>query len=448
MGDHTPSPTPSPSPIVYSPSQEFIGNDGQWSAFIIRVGSPAQNFRVIPSSKSSEIYVPIVDGCQTDNITSCGPLRGAYDFNGRESSGFLVNSSSTWHEIGLYEMDARPDLGFTANALYGLEILGLMLQNSGGPTLSNQVVAAVANPAVWVGMVGLGQKPANFSDFDNPQEGLIGTLRKEGKIPSRSYGYTAGAWYKRPQALASLTLGGYDQSRFDQNKVTFDFDPDDDKSLSLNVQSMVVQNTFNGSSNLLGVVNQPIYVTIDYTVPHLWLPRSVCDIFESEFHLTYDNSTDLYLVNDTVHTQLKAKNPSITIGFGKTAAPVGRVNIVLPYSAFDLQASHPIYPNATNYFPIRRALNESMYTFGRTLMQEAYLKVDYERSHFSIHQTLFPDTNAKQEIVPLLSPSDSVMEADQHSGVHISASAIAGIVIGDLALLLLLVLSCITRASG
>lgn len=310
MGDHSPSPTPSPSPIVYSPSQEFIGNDGQWSTFVVRVGSPAQNFHVIPASKSSEIYVPIVDGCQRDNITSCGPLRGAYDFNGRESSGFLVNSSSTWHEIGLYEMDARPELDFTANALYGLDTLGLMLQNSGGPTLSNQVIAAMANPSIWVGMVGLGQKPANFSEFDNPQEGLIGSLKKEGKIQSRSYGYTAGAWYskfsnllalgnmhagrdnadrvpERPQALASLTLGGYDQSKFDQNKVIFDFDPDDDKPLSLNVQSMVAQNTFNGSTNLLGVVNQPMYVTIDYTVPHLWLPRSVCDSKQAIFFLLH-----------------------------------------------------------------------------------------------------------------------------------------------------------------
>jgi hypothetical protein len=169
--------------------------------------------------------------------------------------------------------------------------------------------------------------------------------------------------------------------------------------------------------------------------------------FESVFHLTYDNSTDMYLVNDTVHSQLKSKNPSITIGFGKTADPGARVNIVLPYSAFDLQASHPIYPNTTNYFPIRRALNESMYTLGRTLMQEAYLKVDYERTKFSIHQTLFPDTNAKQEVVPLLSPSDSTMATEQHGGVHLSAGAIAGIVIGDVAVLLLLVLLglCISR---
>ncbi|KAL1605460.1 hypothetical protein SLS60_005010 [Paraconiothyrium brasiliense] len=190
------------TPIVYSPSQEFIGNDGQWSSFVIRVGTPAQDFRVLPSSGSSEIYVPIVDGCQRDNITSCGPLRGAYDFNGRESNGFLVNSSSTWHEIGLYEMDARPDLGFSANALYGLDTAGLMLQNSGGTTIPSQVIAAMASPSIWVGMVGLGQKPANFSEFDNPQEGLMSTLKNEGMVPGKGYGYTAGAYYSKSSSCA------------------------------------------------------------------------------------------------------------------------------------------------------------------------------------------------------------------------------------------------------
>ena len=61
------------------------------------------------------------------------------------------------------------------------------------------------------------------------------------------------------------------------NDVTFGFDPNDEKPFSLNIQSMVAQNTFNGSTTLLDVLHQPVYVTIDYTVPHLWLPGAVCD---------------------------------------------------------------------------------------------------------------------------------------------------------------------------
>ncbi|KAF1977927.1 acid protease [Bimuria novae-zelandiae CBS 107.79] len=438
--------TTPPPPLAFSPSQEFIGADGQWSAFVIRVGTPAQNFRVLPSSKSSEIYVPIVDGCAPSrvNFTDCGPQRGAYDFMGRQSSGFLVNATESWRQIGLYEMDLWENLNFTANALYGLDTVGLMLQNSGGPVLSNQVIAAVANPTLWTGMLGLGAKPANFSEFDAPQPGLLSSLVTARKIPSRSYGYTAGAYYRRPQALASLTLGGYDQSKFEDNNVTFGFDPNDDKPTSLYVQSMVAQNAFNGSTNLLDLAHQPVYVTIDYTVPHLWLPESVCDLFASAFHLTYDNTTELYLVNATVHEKLQTLNPRVTIGFGKTADPAGRVNIVLPYAAFDLTATYPIYPTPTKYFPIRRAQNESMYTLGRTFLQEAYLKVDYERGNFSVHQALFPDTNAKQQIVAVLTPASEAQttteKGEQGAGKHgLSTGAIVGIVVGDIAAVVLLV---------
>ena len=71
------------------------------------------------------------------------------------------------------------------------------------------------------------------------------------------------------------------------------------------------------------------------------------------------------------------------------------MNISLPYAAFDLQASSPIFPNGTNYFPLRRASNPSQYALGRAFFQEAYLFIDYEQSNFSISQGLFPaKTNA------------------------------------------------------
>lgn len=221
------------------------------------------------------------------------------------------------------------------------------------------------------------------------------------------------------------------------NNVTFPFDSNDDRSLSLSIQSMVAQDSFNGSISLIDT-RSAIYVTVDFTVPHLWLPISVCDMFASAFHLEYDNTTDLYLVNDTTRAELKEKNPTVTIGFGVSIDPAQRVNIVLPYSAFDLQASYPMYPNDTNYFPIRRAQNASMYTLGRAFMQEAYVRVDYERSSFSVHQTLFPATNEKQVIVPIHSV-DSITSSQVAHRRALSPGAIAGIVVGIVSLLCLLV---------
>jgi hypothetical protein len=73
------------------------------------------------------------------------------------------------------------------------------------------------------------------------------------------------------------------------------------------------------------------------------------------FNLIYDNSTDLYLIDATTRSRLVDRNPSTTFGLNTTANPEERVNVLLPHSAFDQQANYPIYSNATNHFPIKRA---------------------------------------------------------------------------------------------
>jgi hypothetical protein len=178
---------------------------------------------------------------------------------------------------------------------------------------------------------------------------------------------------------------------------------------------------------------------IDSTVPHLWLPRSVCDIFEDAFGLTYDNYTNLYLFsNASVYDKLVSNNPSVVIALGNENNPSTQVHITLPFGSFDLKASYPIYLNATPYFPIRRAENETQYTLGRAFLQEAYVIADYERSNFSVHQTVFQtQAGAQSEIVPIFSPDSQGNETsanpspDSSKGSGgLSAGAIAGIVVG------------------
>ena len=78
-----------------------------------------------------------------------------------------------------------------------------------------------------------------------------------------------------------------------------------------------------------------------------------------------------YLVNSTTRELLLSLNPTITFKLGNTADKGPTTTINLPYAAFDLKAGYPIYPNETNYFPLRRATLESQYTLGRTFLQEA-----------------------------------------------------------------------------
>lgn len=248
------------------------------------------------------------------------------------------------------------------------------------------------------------------------------TAKKQRKLTSTT---------EQPNVYGSLTYGGYDQSRFVPNGVMFPFDANDSRKPSLKIQTIIGQNLSGETISLQeGVVP---YMLVDFAEPHIWLPVSTCEQFAQAFNLTYDNSTDLYLVDSSTHAKLVEQNPTITFGLGQTASDLsGRVNIVLPYSAFDQQASYPIYENATNYFPIRRAYNETQYTLGRTFFQEAYIKIDYDRGNFSIHQALFPTSGAKQEVVPVFSPTEISHLQGQRP---LSKGAIAGIAIGSILLL-------------
>ncbi|KAF1965293.1 acid protease [Bimuria novae-zelandiae CBS 107.79] len=394
-----------PKPFSFSNSQIWDGNDGKWSSFLVRVGTPEQTFRVLPASRHGETIIPIAEGCEKmrNAPSNCGDLRGSYVFQGTESDGFQVNETQSWHQIGIYEMGIRPEIGFDASALYGLDNVGLQVANSGGPTLGNMVVAGVAQPTVFVGQFGLSPKPSNFSGLNSPQKSFMQKLRDDNHIPSVSYGYTAGAYYKIPKVHGSLTLGGYDQSRFTPNNITFPFDADDDRPTSLTVQSITAQNTLERTVTLL---LDATYVAIDSTVPHMWLPDDVCDRFEKSFGLTYDNKTDLYTINDTMHQQMLELNPTITISLGETSDPTACVNIVLPYGAFDVQASFPYYKEAVNYFPLRRGKNETQYTLGRVVFQEMYIVADYSQGQFSVHQALFPSTVEEPQIKAIYVPGE------------------------------------------
>jgi hypothetical protein len=94
-------------------------------------------------------------------------------------------------------------------------------------------------------------------------------------------------------------------------------------------------------------------------------------LFENAFGLIWDNGTELYLVNDSLHNALLLQNSSVAFTLGNLSGE--KVNITLPYSAFDLTASSPLVPNTTHYFPLKRAANSSQYTLGRTFFQEAYV---------------------------------------------------------------------------
>lgn len=129
--------------------------------------------------------------------------------------------------------------------------------------------------------------------------------------------------------------------------------------------------------------------------------------------------------------------PNFTFILGTSSDPNSQVSIVLPYSSFDLQASWPIYENATNYFPIRRG-NEKQWTLGRAFMQEAYVVADFERQEFHVHQAKFPAPNNRS--IKAIHEKDHI----QGPGEVISAGTVAAIVFSVIVFVgILISVSCV-----
>lgn len=428
-------------------NREGQDGGGVWSTFALQAGSPAQNVRLLPGTSSTSIWVVVPEGCQPDygSNETCTKNRGGI---------FDRTASDTWNQIGIYNLNlfTEEGIGYSGNGIYGQDTITLGLQGSGLPTLNKQVMAGIAAPQFWLGSLPLSPWPVNFTTMNEPQDGLLTSLKKSGDIPSLSWGYTAGANGREPQVYGSLTLGGYDTSRFVENNVTFGMYADISRDLLMPVSQIQTSNGFRYSPS------EPEYYFIDSLVPDLWLPPDACKIFEEAFSLTLDNETGLYLVNDSLHSQLQGQNNSVTftIGPGKdvtTGKPSDTtVEIEMPYWAFDLTAGYPYINNSnttTNYFPLRQANdNTTQYIFGRAFLQSAYLIADHERYNFSVSQALYPGDGVSQNLVPVLAQGSNTgggssgsnsggTTTSTKSSSGISGGAIAGIVIGVIAALAL-----------
>ena len=362
-------------PLSVPPSESFVGNDGPWSGFELRVGTPPQNVDVFVSTTGSETFVIVEGGCQPADPTTCPSDRGGI---------FNVSASTTWDFKGNYTLSVDTNLGLNSTydtGAYALDDIALGWQGSGLPTLHNQTIAGTTSTDFWIGLFGISPYPTNLSGFnaDDSYPTYLQSLRATGGIPSLTWGYTGGAQYRLKQAPASLTLGGYDTSLFTSSNVSFDFGPDNNRDLTLYVQSIVYTNSTHEDVSLLPPSNPGPFLTfIDSSAPAIWLPLSACQAFETAFGLTWNSTYGYYFVDDTLHDTLTSSNPNVTFTLSNTMSNGPVVNITLPYAAFDKTLGYGIgfinnLPSlqSQRYFPLQRAADSSQYTLGRTFLQEA-----------------------------------------------------------------------------
>jgi hypothetical protein len=430
-----------PEPVAVLPDEQgWAGIDGAWNTFGLRVGSQQRNTSVLVSTRNQQVWVVNAQACSSIAMADLTHAVSTMPEQQCESSrGHLFDTSEsiTFQQIGYFSLQNPLALEDRMIGLYGLETVSLGLHGEGeGPTVNSTFIGTIgtyttlATPEFWLGYIGLQSQAKKF--FGEPSHpSYITALFEAQGIPSQSFGYTAGANYRHTEAtsLGSLTLGGYDASCLVSNDVAFT--PDTDGNLMVDLVGLTARTTSAFGIDLLNGTN--VNMNIDSTVAEIWLPIAVCKIFEDAFGLIYDGNTDLYLVDDISHKMLMELNPNITFTLHPTAKSdtAGTVEIILPYAAFDLQASSPYQGlNKTQrYFPIRRGSNESQWTLGRTFFQEAYLKVDWERSQFGLYQR---NWNGRQsDVVAIVSPRYGKVTGDlDRASSKLSTGTIVGIVVG------------------
>ncbi|MCJ1400022.1 hypothetical protein MMC11_003225 [Xylographa trunciseda] len=419
------------------------GNDGLWSTFAIRVGNPAQDVRVHVSTSRAVLRLP-THSFIADPIDCIGGGLLSFDKDG----------STTWQSAGFDDAD---DYGTGAhahllletslssdseNAHFGSDYVTLALHDEKELILKHEVVASFATDQYSIGSLGLAPWMFNFSGFTTLQSSIVQHFPGEYSALSASYGYTAGAVYKDEPVHGSLTLGGYDTSRTGPENLTFDLWPQLPQDLPVSIKAITT-----GNESLLA---SSIVAHIDSSISQIWLPVAACERFEEAFGLTWNEEYNLYIVNETSHETLLARNASVTFTLSSvTDNPNSTIDIVLPYASFDLEASYPLVATHSRYFPVRQAKNESQYTLGRAFLQESYLIVDYDRSIFSISQALFPAHGEGQSIVPIYRPYNVVSSSGRpqyNMGNSIAVALVVGI--GFFVYLCLLYIGCALILEG
>ena len=171
------------------------GADGQWSSFSLRTGTPGQVSRILPSTAGNAVWIIAPEGCEpgpdTVVVPNCASVRGGV---------FNSNASKTWIGQGDYALDLELNLGpkFVLGGHYGLDTVALAEGNvTGGPSLDGQVVAQVGSLQYYNGLFGLNNQPTNLTSFDDPLPSYLTSLKTKNLIPSLSWAYTAGAWYRK-----------------------------------------------------------------------------------------------------------------------------------------------------------------------------------------------------------------------------------------------------------
>lgn len=367
--------------------------------------------------------------------------------------------SVSWQDLGLWEL-GLDWLGYGGNGDYGLETVAFTTTTSRIVTSVDSVLMSTINDTdYYQGFLGVGNTNGNF----NGKVGYPLITQLAGvydKIPSQSYGYTAGAYYAADGrgVPSSLVLGGYDTLRYELHGITFNIDPTVNLpevllrgiSVSATVEDRRPSHWNSSTQTLLEFNATSNLALIDSSTPYLWLPTAVCEVFAKALNLTWIEDYGVYIFSDdSQYTQFLQDDPfeftfslssfDYTDNFGQPLAVPGVVNITISSAAFAQLLRYPFKNQfqygdpAVAYFPLKRADSGPM-IIGRAFLQEAYLIMKYQAQTFGLYQAQFPDNAATNYSLMSLDRNGDSHHLSSTNSTKLNTGAIVGIAIGTVAL--------------
>ena len=197
-----------PAPVCVPPDQGWMGIDGAWNTFSISIGDPGQAVKVLVSTASQQIWAINSLACVANTTNSAtGNITGVDVLNNNcgNSRGTLYNTSAsaTWHQKGYYQLWIEKNLGLVGNGLYGFDSVAMGVRGDAGPPVANTTISTLITSNFWLGHIGVHAKSTNFSAFEDSVPSYLTDLFQQKSIPSQSFGYTAGAQYRKTRPLAN-----------------------------------------------------------------------------------------------------------------------------------------------------------------------------------------------------------------------------------------------------
>ena len=134
------------------------------------------------------------------HLLTCSAVQLCYNARGGV---FDIKESDTWEPLGPWQLNMNYT-GYDGNGDYGLDSVAFVNTVTQFTTAIDQVlISAINTTDFYQGYIGVGVTQGMFAD--NVTNPFISQLAQTyGTIPSHSYGYTAGAYYRDSKALLTI----------------------------------------------------------------------------------------------------------------------------------------------------------------------------------------------------------------------------------------------------